>query len=221
MHGLPTACCRLCGGILFAQGRRTVASWLRAAGIGQDFRAYYYFLASLGRKTESMAATLLRVALSVIAPGDRLLFGLDDSPTKRYGPQVEGAGIHHNPTPGPADQQFLYGHLWVSLAWLVRHPLWGTIALPLRALLYVRRAQIGCLPRWYCVSFRTKLQQAAELVRWLASWLAKPGRKLWVVADQGLRIKIRVLQHAEQVCRFEGGDHSLGLGASRDCFVLT
>ena len=81
---------------------------------------------------------LLRLAVTVIAPGERLLLALDDTPTKRYGPQVEGAGIHHNPTPGPADQKFLYGHVWVTLAWLVRHPRWGAIGLPLRALLYVR-----------------------------------------------------------------------------------
>ena len=32
-------------GILFAQGRRTVTSWLRAAGVSDDFQDYYYFLA--------------------------------------------------------------------------------------------------------------------------------------------------------------------------------
>ena len=28
-------------GILFAQGRRTVTSWLRAAGVSDDFQDYY------------------------------------------------------------------------------------------------------------------------------------------------------------------------------------
>src|SRR5438045_9642862 len=37
-------------GLLFARGRRTVAAWLRAAGLGQDYKRYYYFLAALGRK---------------------------------------------------------------------------------------------------------------------------------------------------------------------------
>ena len=31
-------------GLLFAQGRRTVPSWLRAAGVSDDFQSYYYFL---------------------------------------------------------------------------------------------------------------------------------------------------------------------------------
>jgi hypothetical protein len=170
-------------GVLFAQGRRTVASWLRAAGLGKDFRQYYYFLGSLGPRASLIAAVLLRRAIGVILPGDRLLFGLDDTPTKRYGPKVEGAGIHHNPTPGPADQQFLYGHVWVTLAWLVRHPLWGAIGLPLRAWLYVRQKDIGKLPRWYRVPFRTKLEMAAEAVAWLADWLRSLGKTLWLVAD--------------------------------------
>ena len=88
-------------GLLFAQGRRTVAAWLRAAGLGQDFQRYYYFLGSLGRKVDFVASLLLRRVAGVVAPGERILFGLDDTPTKRYGPHVEGAGIHHNPSPGP------------------------------------------------------------------------------------------------------------------------
>jgi hypothetical protein len=170
-------------GMLFAQGRRTVASWLRAGALGDDYRAYYYFLGSLGRKVKYLAALVLRRAVAVIEPGDRLLFGLDDTPTKRYGPQVEGAGVHHNPTPGPVGPKFLYGHVWVTLAWIVRHPRWGTVGLPLRALLYVRRPQILWLQRLYGVTFQTKLEMAAELVAWLAYWLGSLGKTLWVVAD--------------------------------------
>jgi hypothetical protein len=115
--------------------------------------------------------------------GKRLVFALDDTPTKRYGPKVEGAGIHHNPTPGPADQKFLYGHVWVTIAWLKRHPRWVTIALPLAARLYVRmRAMLllRVLHRW---TFRTKLELAAELVEWVARWLQFLGKPLWIVAD--------------------------------------
>lgn len=170
-------------GILFAQGRRTVTAWLRAAGVSDDFADYYYFLAPLGRKSKSVARQLLLLVLRVLPLPQRLLVVIDDSPTKRYGPKVEGAGIHHNPTPGPADQQFLYGHLWVTLAWVVRHPRWGTIGLPLRALLYVRRKQIALLQTLYGVTFETKLEMAAELVEWVATWLHFLGKTVWVVAD--------------------------------------
>lgn len=170
-------------GLLFARGRRTVAAWLRAAGLGRDYKRYYYFLGALGRQTRFVASLLLRRAATVIAPGERILLGLDDTPTKRAGPHVEGAGIHHNPTPGPARQKFLYGHIWVTIAWLAHHPLWGTIGLPLRALLYVRAKDVGPLTLLYGVPFRTKLAMAAELVTWAADWLRLLGKVLWVVTD--------------------------------------
>ena len=46
-------------GVLFAHGRRTVTTWLRAAGVSDDFQDYFYFLAALGRKTEFVATQLL------------------------------------------------------------------------------------------------------------------------------------------------------------------
>jgi len=170
-------------GALFGQGRQTVASWLRGGELGDDFRLYYYFLGSLGRNVKSVASILFRIAVRVIVPGDRLLLAIDDTPTKRCGPLVEGAGIHHNPTPGPADHKFLYGHVWVTLSWVVGHRLWGTIGLPLLAMLYVRQKNLSSIAPWYQVKFQTKLKQAVELVEWAAQALFGLGKTLWVVAD--------------------------------------
>jgi hypothetical protein len=170
-------------GALFGQGRKTVASWLRGGDLGDDFKAYYYFLGSLGRNIKSVAAVLLRIALRVIVPGERLLFAIDDTATKRQGPWVEGAGIHHNPTPGAAENKFLYGHVWVMLSWVVRHSLWGTIGLPILAWLYVRQKNLKSIPPHYKVKFQTKLQQAADLVLWLLQALHGLGKTVWVVVD--------------------------------------
>src|SRR3990172_1861337 len=74
-------------GMLFAQGRRTVTSWLRAAGVGVGFARYFYFLSAVGRKTSELADRLLRLLLCVIPCGRTVLLALDDSPTKRYGPK--------------------------------------------------------------------------------------------------------------------------------------
>jgi hypothetical protein len=171
-------------GLLFATGRRTVSSWLRAGGLSDDYQDYYYFLSSLGHKVELLATVLVQIAVEVIAPSGRILLAIDDTPSKRYGPKVEGAGVHHNPTPGPAGAQFLYGHNWVTLAWVVRHPLWGAIGLPLLACLYVRRKDIAaqCLTFLRKVTFQTKLEMAAALVQWGATWLRWVG-PLWVVVD--------------------------------------
>jgi len=172
-------------GILFAVGRRTVSSWLRAAGISDDFRDYYYFLAPLGRKAGSVATQLFLLLLRSLPLPDRLLVVIDDSPTKRYGPKVEGADIHRNPTPGPADQKYLYGHIWVTISLALRHPSWGALALPLRAMLYVRRKTIPSIPKKRRWRFQTKLQLAARLVEWTAGLVKQAGKTLWVVVDGG------------------------------------
>ena len=175
----------LLSGMLFAQGRRTVTTWLRAAGVSDDYQDDYYFLAALGRKTESVASQLLALILVVLPLPRRLLAVIDDSPTKRYGPHVEGADIHHNPTPGPADSAYLYGHIWVTLSLAFRHPQWGALALPLRAMLYVRRQTIPTIPRQRRWRFATKLTLAARLVEWLAVLVKRAGKTLWVVVDGG------------------------------------
>jgi hypothetical protein len=173
-------------GALFAKGRRTVTSWFRAAGITTEFRPAYHALGAAGRRADALAYRLLGLVLKPLMrrlAGDHLLFAIDDTPTARYGPKVQGAGIHHNPTPGPAGEKFVYGHIWVTLAWLVRHPAWDTLALPLRALLYVRAKDIAKLTKHYPWEFRTKLELAAELVRWLKVWLSHLGKELWLVVD--------------------------------------
>jgi hypothetical protein len=186
LHGrLAWRLAPLLTGMLFAIGRRTVASWLRAGGLGHDFKAFYYFLGSLGRVAACVAGRLVVLVASRLPLGDTLLFALDDTPTKRAGPLVEGAGTHHNPTPGPAEQKFLYGHVWVTIAWVMQHPCWGVIALPLRALLYIRQKDLHKIAPWNRkhFPFRTKLELAAELVDWIANFWCFLGKTIWIVAD--------------------------------------
>lgn len=173
-------------GMLFAGGRRTVTAWLRAAGVSDGYQDYYYFLTCVGRKCSSIASQLAVLVLRTIPLPKRLLLVIDDSPTKRYGPKVEGADVHHNPTPGPADQSFLYGHVWVTISLAVRHGQWGSLALPLRAMLYVRKQTISTIPkerRW--PRFATKLELAARLVEWSHAIVKTAGKTAWVVVDGG------------------------------------
>jgi len=179
-------------GLLFAIGRRTVSSWLRAGQLSADYQDYYYFLGIVGRNVKSMAGSLLRIVADVVTPGNRVLLAIDDTPSKRYGPKVEGAGVHHNPTPGPAGSTFVYGHNWVTLAWVVRHPCWKAIGLPLLARMYVRQKDIikQGLTALYGITFQTKLVMAGELVAWAAKWLRFLGREVWVAADGAYAKKV-------------------------------
>jgi hypothetical protein len=141
-------------------------------------------VAAAGKRTDLMAAHLAHAVVKpLVAGAARLTFALDDTPTERYGRHVQGAGVHHNPTPGPAGSPFVYGHVWVVLGLLAAHPLWGVIALPLLARLYVRRKDLPRIDPKHRPAFRTKLELAVDLMRWASSWLGFLGKPVWVVAD--------------------------------------
>ena len=171
-------------GAVLARGRRTVTSWIRAAGLSDEFRPCYTAVAAAGKKAESIAARLvLAVVKPLVSGAARLTLAIDDTPTRRYGPHVQGAGVHHNPTPGPAGSPFVYGHVFVVLGLLAAHPTWGTIALPLLARMYVRKKDLPGIDPKHRPEFRTKLELAVELLRWAKTWLGLLGKPLWVVAD--------------------------------------
>src|SRR5258707_1109171 len=80
-------------GAVLARGRRTVTSWIRAAGLSGEYRPCYSTVAAAGKKTDLIAAHLaFAVVKPLIAGADRLTFALDDTPTERYGRHVQGAG---------------------------------------------------------------------------------------------------------------------------------
>jgi hypothetical protein len=175
---------RLFLGALLARGRRTVTSWIRAAGLSGEFRRCYTTVSAAGKRADLVAAHLAHAVVKpLVADADRLTFALDDTPTQRYGPHVRGAGVHHNPTPGSAGSPFVYGHVWVVLGLLAAHPAWGVIALPLLARLYIRAKDLGGIDPQHRPPFRTRLELAADLLRWAVRWLGFLGKSLWVVAD--------------------------------------
>jgi DDE superfamily endonuclease len=171
-------------GVLLGRGRRTVTSWLRAAGLQADYSDYYYFIASVGCKSGKLATLLLQLLIRQLPLGERVILAIDDTPTRRYGPLVEGAGLHRNPASGPDDHRFVYGHIWVTMALILRHPLWHGIGLPLCAKLYVKAKDVPKLMvlrgTW---EFKTKLQLAAELIEWALKILAPLNKPLWLVFD--------------------------------------
>ena len=174
-------------GMLLADDRRTASSWFVAAGVLDDWDRFYDALISIGRQSQAVSEVVLQFVIEQLdpGPGGRITLAIDDTPEKRYGRHVEGAGVHHDPTPGPAGGEFCYGHNWVSLAWLAKHPRWGVIALSLRSLLYVREVDVPQLDAKRGWEFATKHQLAAKLVTWfvatLRSW--KLERVVWIVVD--------------------------------------
>lgn len=154
-------------GAMLATSRRTASRWFRAAGVADDWDRFYDLLVSVGKKTASLMLPLLMCLVERFdpGPGGHWKLAIDDSPTKRYGRHVEAANVHHNPTAGPADGPWLYGHNWVCLALLMKHSLWGVLALPVLSKLYVRQTDIGKLSARHHWEFRTKHELALGLAR--------------------------------------------------------
>jgi hypothetical protein len=49
---------RLFLGAILARGRRTVTSWIRAAGLGDEFRPCYTTVSAAGKRSDRIAARL-------------------------------------------------------------------------------------------------------------------------------------------------------------------
>jgi hypothetical protein len=175
---------RLFIGAVLALGRRAVTTWIRAAKLSDRYQSCYLAVAAAGKRADRIARRLLTEVVRPLLKGARrLTFALDDTPTKRYGPHVQGAGVHHNPTPGPSGSPHVYGHVFVVLAVLVTHKAWGVIALPLLSRLYVRKKDLPGIDPKHRPAFRTKLELAVELLRWAKPWLDPLNLPIWVVAD--------------------------------------
>jgi hypothetical protein len=184
-------------GAVLARGRRTVTSWIRAAGLSDHFQNCYTAVAAAGKKAEIIAVYLVLTVVEPMLDGvERLTIALDDTPTPRYGPHVQGAGVHHNPAPGPAGSPYVYGHVFVVLGLLVTHQTWGVVALPLLARLYVRKKNLPAIDPKHRPSFRTKLEMGVELLRWAKKWLGLLKKPIWVVAD-GAYAKANFLKPAK------------------------
>ncbi len=186
-------------GAILARGRRTVTTWIRAARMSGQYQSCYIAVAAAGKKAESIATGLFLEAVEPLLKGaTRLTLALDDTPTQRYGPHVQGSGVHHNPTPGPAGSAYVYGHVFVVLGLLANHKAWGMIALPILARLYVRKKDLPAIDPKHRPAFRTKLELAVELLGWAKRWLGLLKLPIWVVAD-GAYAKKEVLKPAKSL----------------------
>lgn len=95
-------------GAMLAGGRRTVGSWLRVAGVKNDWDRFYETLQSVGRDTSSLMLPLLIFIYRKFDPGELgyWTLAIDDSHTKRYGRCVEAANIHHTPPAATESMRF-------------------------------------------------------------------------------------------------------------------
>src|SRR5438045_1734721 len=68
-------------GAVLARGRRTVTSWIRAAGLSREFRPCYTTVSAAGKRSDLIAARLAHAVVKPLVAGvARLVFALDDTP---------------------------------------------------------------------------------------------------------------------------------------------
>jgi hypothetical protein len=174
-------------GWLLCQGRHTVSGGLMAArsfGLWPRHHSGFYRLLSRARwSADGLGCVLFRLLLPFLPR--EIDAAVDDTLCHRSGPQLFGAGMHHDAARSTygagADRQvfFAFGHNWVVLSVWVPYP-WNPakgLAVPVLFRLY--RSKKRCPP----ADYRKRTELAAELVGALLSFLPE-GRTLSLSGDR-------------------------------------
>ena len=144
--------------------------------------AYYRFLARARWSVDEVGRTLFRLLVPFLP--EQIEAAVDDTLCHRTGPQIFGAGMHHDAATstyggtGGRRASFAFGHNWVVLSVWVPLP-WNPergIAIPVLLRLY--RSKKRCPKAQY--KKRTKL--AFEMLKLLESWLPE-GRTVDLAGD--------------------------------------
>ena len=89
----------LVAGALMATGRRTVASALRAAGLGgaPGFAGYHRVLSHARWSGLAAGQRLLALLVAAFVPDGPVVLALDDTLERRWGRRIRARGIHRDP----------------------------------------------------------------------------------------------------------------------------
>ena len=168
-------------GAILAPGKRTVSSVLRITGRSQEkqFQNYHRVLNRASWNLRRGSGILLALLVQRFAPTGPLLFGIDDTIERRWGPKIRARGIYRDPVRS-SHTHFVKssGLRWLSLMLLVPIP-WAqrVWALPVLTCLAPSERYYAAGKRKPKTLLDWARQQAFQLRRWL------PERKIILVAD--------------------------------------
>ena len=168
-------------GAILAPGKRTVSSALRIMGRRHEsrFQNYHRVLNRAAWDLRQGSGILLGLLIQRFAPRGRLLFGLDDTIERRWGPKIRARGIYRDPVRS-SQSHFVKasGLRWLSLMLLVpvswAQRVW---ALPLFTCLAPSERFYADRQRKPKTLLDWARQQCFQLRRWL------PERDLTLVVD--------------------------------------
>jgi hypothetical protein len=168
-------------GAILAPGKRTVCSVLRILGRRQesDFQNYHRVLNRASWSLRRGSEILLGLLVQHFAPDGPLLFGVDDTIERRWGPKIRARGIYRDPVRSSRSHKVKTSGLrWLSIMLLVpvpwAHRVW---ALPFLTSLAPSERYYSAQKRKSKTLLDWARQQAFQLRRWL------PDRQLILVAD--------------------------------------
>jgi hypothetical protein len=183
-------------GSILAPGKRTVSSVLRIMGrsVERHFQNYHRVLNRAALNLRRGSAILLALLVESFASRGRLLFGLDDTIERRWGPKIRARGIYRDPVRS-SKSHFVKasGLRWLSLMLLAPIPWSGRVwALPVLTCLAPSERFYADRKRRPKTLLDWARQQCFQLRRWL------PKRKLTLVAD-GAFAALEFLDHLRSV----------------------
>lgn len=170
-------------GAILAPGKRTVTSALRVMGLSDErrFQIYHRVLNRAVWSCRQASLILLRMLVAAFAPTGPLVFVIDDTIERRWGPRISARGIYRDAVRS-SDSHFVKtsGLRWLSLMLLVPIPwaerVWAlpflTALAPSARYFEERKLRHKVLTGW-----------ARQLVLQVRRWL--PNRILVLVADGG------------------------------------
>jgi hypothetical protein len=132
-------------GWLLSHRRRFITDLIWSSGSVHKghFTRYHRFFSQSRRELDALSKVLAAVVINVLIPTGLILLAVDDTLCRKRGLTVFGAGMHHDPLISSRARPLTsWGHDWVVVTLILRHPFWsaGTVwSLPLMFCLYRNR----------------------------------------------------------------------------------
>jgi hypothetical protein len=170
-------------GTIMATGKRTVTSALRVMGLSDErqFSKYHHVLNRAVWSPHRVAELLLALLMSYLDGDEQqpLVFGIDETIERRWGPRIAARGIYRDAVRSSASHFVKTSGLrWISMMWLTTIP-WAqrVWALPFMTVLAPSKRYYEASGRQHKKITDWARQMILQLRRWV------PHRKLVVVAD--------------------------------------
>jgi len=173
-------------GTILAPGKRTVTAALRIMGLGQqaNWHKYHRVLSQARWSARAASRVLLDQLVTAFLPDGPLVFGLDETLERRWGPRIAARGIYRDAVrSSDAHLVKCSGLRWLSVCLLTPLP-WATRvwALPVLTMLAPSAGWAQARGRRHKKVTDWARQAVKQLVRWL------PGRRLICLGDSGYAV---------------------------------